>query len=73
MFEEYHYSENAKLVSPKIPGKKSLELLAEQEKLESRNRSYPRWIPIAFDSAKGATIKDVDGDIFIDFFPVVEF
>ncbi len=68
MFEEYHYSENAKLVSPKIPGKKSLELLAEQEKLESRNRSYPRWIPIAFDSAKGATIKDVDGDIFIDFF-----
>lgn len=68
MFERYHFSENAKIVSKKVPGEKSLELLAKQEKLESKNRSYPRGIPVAFESAKGATLKDVDGNIFIDFF-----
>jgi len=68
MFEDYHFSDDAKIISKKVPGEKSLELLAEQEKLESRNRSYSRGIPIAFESAKGATVKDVDGNIFIDFF-----
>ncbi len=67
MFEDYHFSEDAKIITKKIPGEKSLELLTEQEKLESKNRSYPRDIPITFESAKGATVKDVDGNIFIDF------
>ena len=67
MFEDYHFSEDVKIVTKKVPGKKSLELLGMQEKLESSNRSYPKRIPIAFESAKGATIKDVDGNIFIDF------
>lgn len=68
MFEKYHLTENAKIVTKKVPGEKSLKLLAAQDELESKNRSYPRGIPIAFDSAKGATVKDVDGNIFIDFF-----
>jgi len=68
MFEDYHFSENAKIITGKVPGDKSLALLAEQDKLESKNRSYPRGIPIAFESAKGATVKDVDGNTFIDFF-----
>jgi len=67
MFENYHLSESAKIVTKKVPGKKSLELLNMQEKLESSNRSYYRGIPIAFESAKGSTVKDVDGNIFIDF------
>jgi diaminobutyrate-2-oxoglutarate transaminase len=68
MFEDYHFSEDAKIITKKVPGEKSLDLLAEQEKMESKNRSYPRGIPIAFESAKGATVKDVNGNIFVDFF-----
>lgn len=68
MFEKYHFSENAKIVSSKIPGAKSRELLKKQEELESNNRSYPRGIPIAFDKAKGASVTDVDGNLYIDFF-----
>lgn len=67
MFEKYHLSENAKIITDSVPGKESLKLLEIQEKAESNNRSYPRGIPIAFDSAKGAIIKDVDGNQYIDF------
>jgi len=37
MFEEYHFFENAKIITNKVPGDKSLELLAEQDKIESNN------------------------------------
>ncbi|GAA0254722.1 hypothetical protein GCM10009000_084190 [Halobacterium noricense] len=29
---------------------------------------YPKRVPIAIDSAKGATIRDVDGNTYLDFF-----
>lgn len=67
MFEKYHLSENAKIITDSVPGKESLKLLEIQERLESNNRSYPRGIPIAFDSAMGAIIKDIDGNQYIDF------
>jgi len=35
MFEGYHFSEDVKIVTKKVPGKNSLELLSMQEKLES--------------------------------------
>lgn len=68
MFRNYHFSENAKIVTSTIPGPKSEALLRKQEKLESNNRSYPRGIPIAFDKARGSSIVDVDGNLYIDFF-----
>ncbi len=68
MFKKYHFSENAKIITSEIPGKKSKELLKKQEQLESNNRSYPRGIPIAFDKARGAAITDVDGNLYLDFF-----
>jgi diaminobutyrate-2-oxoglutarate transaminase len=43
-------------------------MLLEQQVFESRAVSYPRGIPVAFESGKGATIRDVDGNTFIDFF-----
>lgn len=55
-------------VSGPVPGPKSRELLNEQEALESRARSYPRSVPIAISEGKGATMKDVDGNTFLDFF-----
>ncbi len=67
MFKKYHFSENAKIITSKIPGLKSEELLKKQDDLESNNRSYPREIPIAFDKAKGVNITDVDGNIYLDF------
>ncbi len=52
------------LVKP--PGPKSKELLAKQSALETRAVIYPKAFPFAIDSAKGATIKDVDGNVYID-------
>lgn len=51
-----------------VPGPKSLRLLDEQSQLESGAVAYPNQIPIAIEEAKGATIRDVDGNVFLDFF-----
>lgn len=66
--KKYHFSENAKIITSKIPGPKSEVLLKMQDELESNNRSYPRGIPIVFDKAKGACVIDIDGNMYLDFF-----
>jgi diaminobutyrate-2-oxoglutarate transaminase len=66
-FEEMHF-EPAPALSGEVPGARSRELLAEQEELESSARSYPRSVPIAIEAGRGATMRDVDGNTFIDFF-----
>lgn len=50
------------------PGPKSRELLDFQTEHESSAVSYPRGLPMALQRAKGATVEDVDGNIYIDFF-----
>ncbi len=67
LFESLHASSGAKIITEFVPGPKSIALLKKQERIESNNRSYPREIPIAFQSGKGAIIEDVDGNKFIDF------
>ena len=52
------------IVTP--PGPKSKQLLAKQSQLETRAVIYTKAFPFAIDSARGATIKDVDGNTFID-------
>jgi diaminobutyrate-2-oxoglutarate transaminase len=66
-FEELHF-EPAPALSGEVPGPRSRELLAEQEELESSARSYPRSVPIAIEEGRGATMRDADGNTFIDFF-----
>jgi diaminobutyrate-2-oxoglutarate transaminase len=66
-FEEMHF-EPAPALSGEVPGPRSREMLAEQEELESSARSYPRSVPIAIEEGRGATMRDVDGNTFIDFF-----
>jgi diaminobutyrate-2-oxoglutarate transaminase len=66
-FEEMHF-DPAPALSGEVPGARSRELLAEQEELESSARSYPRSVPIAIEAGRGATMRDVDGNTFIDFF-----
>ena len=56
--------------APKIvvrpPGPRSLEILREQRSLETKTLIYPRVFEFAIDSARGATIRDVDGNYYID-------
>jgi diaminobutyrate-2-oxoglutarate transaminase len=61
-----HYPEAPKIVV-EPPGPKAKELLERQRKLEGRTVLYPLLIPFAPDEGFGATIKDVDGNIYIDF------
>jgi len=62
--------ENLSLPAPKIitplPGPATKRLLERQANRESNARTYPRGIPIAVARARGATIEDVDGNVFID-------
>ncbi len=66
-FDDLHFS-HAPTVTGPIPGPRSRELLDEQANLESRARSYPRSVPIALEEGRGATMRDADGNTFIDFF-----
>jgi len=62
-----HFKEAPKLVT-EIPGPKSRTILKNQHLFEGNAVSYSRGIPVAFEEAKGATLKDVDGNVYIDFF-----
>ena len=50
------------------PGPKSQEYLAYQCSHEGSAVSYPNGMPMAIQRAKGATVEDVDGNVYIDFF-----
>jgi diaminobutyrate-2-oxoglutarate transaminase len=54
-------------VSGDLPGPHSARYLARQERRESNARTYPRHLPIAIDEAAGSRVRDVDGNVFIDF------
>jgi diaminobutyrate-2-oxoglutarate transaminase len=51
-----------------IPGPNSQKLVDQQIQREPLTTSYPRTLPLAIDEARGATIRDIDGNIFLDFF-----
>ncbi|MFC4540585.1 aspartate aminotransferase family protein [Halosolutus amylolyticus] len=65
--EEIHLSQRPVLTDGP-PGQRSRDLLARQADLEANTVTYPKSLPIAFERAKGATIEDVDGNVFLDFF-----
>jgi len=48
------------------PGPASRALLERQAERESNARTYPRGFPLAVARARGATIEDVDGNVYID-------
>jgi diaminobutyrate-2-oxoglutarate transaminase len=66
-FEELHFSP-APALAGEVPGPRSRAMLAEQGELESSARSYPLSVPVAIEEGRGATMRDVDGNTFIDFF-----
>lgn len=65
--EALHFDPAPAIGGP-VPGPRSRELLQLQEQLESNARSYPRSVPIAIEQGAGATMKDADGNTFLDFF-----
>jgi diaminobutyrate-2-oxoglutarate transaminase len=66
-FSDLNFPEAPKIVVTP-PGPKSKEALAMQSIYESNVVSYSKAIPIAFEEGRGATIKDMDGNAYIDFF-----
>ena len=51
-----------------VPGPRSRELLERQREIDSSAVAYPRSVPIALDEARGATVRDADGNVYLDFF-----
>jgi diaminobutyrate-2-oxoglutarate transaminase len=66
-FEQLHFHP-APHIQGDVPGPRSQAMLDEQDELESNARSYPRSVPIAIEEGRGATMRDADGNTFIDFF-----
>ncbi|MFP5387904.1 MAG: aspartate aminotransferase family protein, partial [Thermoleophilia bacterium] len=66
-FDEFAFDDAPSVTTP-LPGPVSRDLLDGQEELESNACSYPRGIPVAFEEGRGATLRDADGNTFIDFF-----
>jgi diaminobutyrate-2-oxoglutarate transaminase len=66
-FKKYSFPE-APLIRVSPPGKKSIDFLEYQAGHEGSAVSYPKGMPMALRRARGATVEDVDGNIYIDFF-----
>jgi len=66
-FSELSFAD-APIIKTIPPGLASKELLDFQSMYEGSAVSYPRGMPMALQRAKGATVEDVDGNIYIDFF-----
>ena len=48
------------------PGPKAALIRAKQQLYETHTVKYMKYFPTAWESGKGATLKDVDGNVFID-------
>ena len=66
-YHEIHF-DDAPSVETSIPGPNSERLLERQRQLDSSAVAYPKNVPIAIEDAKGATLRDADGNVFLDFF-----
>ena len=66
-FADLSFKEAPKIVT-EIPGPKSKSLIEKDMVYDSNCVTYPRTFPIGLDEGKGATVKDVDGNVYIDLF-----
>lgn len=66
-YSKLHLQEAPKIVK-EPPGPRSKELLQAQDRLESSSVKYAKEMPIAFEEGRGATLRDADGNLYIDFF-----
>ena len=66
-FHELSFTD-APLIKVEPPGPLSREYLEYQLSREGAAVSYPRGMPMALRRASGATVEDMDGNLYIDFF-----
>ena len=59
------YPEAPKMVTDRVPGPKTQKLLADAIRVESMARGGGRF-PLVFDEGIGSTVKDPDGNTYID-------
>jgi diaminobutyrate-2-oxoglutarate transaminase len=64
--EELHFEKAPDVES--VPGSESERLLEKQRAIDSSAVAYPNDIPLAFEEGRGATLRDADGNTFIDLF-----
>lgn len=64
--DELHFAEAPSVED--VPGPKSKRLRSKQRVIDSSAVAYPENIPLAFEEGRGATIRDVDGNTYLDFF-----
>lgn len=64
--EELSYKEAPLIVTSEIPGPKSREMLEAEMANETPTRIMPNALPSVWSEARGATVKDADGNVFID-------
>jgi len=65
-FADLSYPEAPRIVV-KPPGPRATKLLQRQAQVDSRAVYYPTMIQVAWESGKGATLRDVDGNTYVDF------
>jgi diaminobutyrate-2-oxoglutarate transaminase len=58
----------APLIKTLPPGPRSRKLLDFQASVEGSAVSYPKGLPMAMRRGRGATVEDMDGNVYIDFF-----
>ncbi|WP_433627192.1 aspartate aminotransferase family protein [Halomicrococcus sp. NG-SE-24] len=64
--DQLHYEDAPNVET--VPGPNTRELLDEQREIDSSAVAYPEDIPVAFEEGKGATVRDADGNTYIDMF-----
>jgi diaminobutyrate-2-oxoglutarate transaminase len=64
--EALHFAEAPRV--EEVPGPNSRRLRERQARVESDAVLYPTEVPIAFEEGRGATLRDVDGNLYLDFF-----
>jgi 4-aminobutyrate aminotransferase len=64
--EKLSYPEAPKIVTDKIPGPKGKKIWDEAAKFETPTRVGGMYIPFVWNEALGATVKDPDGNVFLD-------
>ena len=63
---ELHFDEAPSVES--VPGPRSRRLVERQQEIDSSAVKYAEQVPIALAEGRGATVRDVDGNTFLDFF-----
>lgn len=62
--EEFHFEDSPDIGD--VPGPKTRELIERQRRIDSSVVAYPEDIPMAFEEGRGTTVRDVDGNTYID-------